>query len=145
MTDHSISMALMRGAESGTGDSDTDDAWSEFVARSACSRICIVTLTEALLSTDYDTLPDALRAQCSAYDTARGLLLDVRDMAALSMVRLYRLLDNLCARDKLIAVLFADRRRCALARLLHDTLIRKEPVGYFTDLHDAIGYLTGHD
>lgn len=145
MIDRSISLVLMHAMKLDPSDSDADDAHSEFDAHSGHGHICFITLTEALLSTDYEALPDALRAQCSTYDTARGLLLDVRDMATLSMVRLYRLLDNLCARDKLIAVLFADRRRCALARLLHDTLIRKEPVGYFTDLHDAIGYLTGHD
>lgn len=145
MIGNSVYTVYMHSSDSGTPDSNAGGGSSGKRARATRSHICIVTLTEAILSANMDTLPDLFREQCAAYDGAAGLLLDARSMAGLSMVRLYRMLDSLTTVDMLIAVLFADRRRCALARLLHDTLIRKEPVDYFTDLRAAMDFLTGRD
>ena len=71
----------------------------------------------------------------------RGLLLDMRESIPLSIVRLGELLERLGALNLPVAVLFSAPHHQETATLLHNTLVRRRYVAYFTDLDQAHAYL----
>jgi hypothetical protein len=70
-----------------------------------------------------------------------GLLLDVSQVAQLSIVRLSSLVDTLSGMGVPLAVLFSGPEPRTLADLLHNTLSQKEYVAYFVTLAEAHAYL----
>ena len=71
-----------------------------------------------------------------------GVLLDVQSVTQLSVVRLASFLDAIGSLSPLIAVVFRDKTQCRLASLLHNTLIDKDSIAYFTDARAAMMFLT---
>lgn len=71
----------------------------------------------------------------------RGLLLDMRESIPLSIVRLGELLERLDALGLPVAVLFSAPHYQETATLLHNTLVRRHHVAYFTDLDEARAHL----
>lgn len=70
-----------------------------------------------------------------------GLLIDVRFNALLSIVRLTNLLDTLSGFGIPLAVVFWNKDQQRLAELLHNTLIEKQLVAYFTEIDRAEQHL----
>jgi hypothetical protein len=84
----------------------------------------------------------ALRQSGELCMPINGVLLDVQTVTHLSIVRLASFLDAIGSLSPLIAVVFRDKTQCRLASLLHNTLIDKDSIAYFTDPRAAIMFLT---
>jgi hypothetical protein len=75
---------------------------------------------------------------------ARGLLLDVRRCAPLSMVRVSALVEGFSYAALPLAVVFLWEQQQELASLLHHTLPNRENIAYFTALDRAWAFLESH-
>lgn len=77
-----------------------------------------------------------------------GLMLDLRQSTAVSLVRAMALVETLSGFVTPMAVVFIWHQQHQIAQLMHHTLPRRDEIGYFTNHTDAWTYLlrrTGND
>ena len=70
-----------------------------------------------------------------------GLMLDLRQSTAVSIVRATGLVEALSGLVTPMAVVFIWRQQHEIARLIHHTLSRRDDIAYFTHHTDAWTYL----
>jgi len=73
-----------------------------------------------------------------------GLMLDLRQSTAVSIVRTTGLVETLSGLVTPMAVVFIWRQQHEMARLIHHTLPRRDDIAYFTHHTDAWTYLLRH-
>lgn len=70
-----------------------------------------------------------------------GLMLDLRQSTAVSLVRATALVETLSGFVTPMAVVFIWHQQHQIAQLMHHTLPRRDEIGYFTNHTDAWSYL----
>lgn len=70
-----------------------------------------------------------------------GVVLDVQAVTQMSIVRLASFLDKLSPLTSHVAVVFRDKTQRRLALLIHNTLVERDAVAYFTDPRAAFMFL----
>jgi hypothetical protein len=103
--------------------------------------ICTIKPTDNITAEVASAIARRVMIQINDHGLPVGLLLDVTQMAQLSIVRLSSLVDTLSGMGVPLAVLFSGHEQRILADLLHNTLAQKDYVAYFTTLSDAYAYL----
>ena len=88
--------------------------------------------------------------ECTIEDVGplAGLMLDLRQSSAISIVRATALVETLSGFIRPMAVVFIWHQQHQIAQLMHHTLPRRDEIGYFTNHTDAWTYLlrrTDHD
>lgn len=73
-----------------------------------------------------------------------GLMIDLRQSTAVSIVRATALVETLSHIITPMAVVFIWHQQHQIAQLMHHTLPRRDEIGYFTSHTDAWTYLLRH-
>ncbi len=118
----------------------SDSQMTSFSTNILPDGVCIIYLNSQLLPAHASAIVRTIQTHISQGQVC-GLMLDVRDAALLSIVRLASLLDMLSAQHLPLAVLFGSPTQYQLAGLLHNTLVNKARVAYFLDYEDAHAFL----
>ena len=118
----------------------SDGQMSAFATDILPDGVCVIYLNSQLLPAHASEIVRIVHAYAQQGQVC-GLLLDVRDAALLSIVRLTSLLDMLSAQQLPLAVLFGTLTQYQLAGLLHNTLVNKARVAYFMKYEDAHAFL----
>lgn len=114
-----------------------DDITFEVLA----DKLCALRITGTTVPVVTPLLLNAIRSTNIPCMQNGGVLLDVQAVPHLSVVRLASFLDSLIPLVSMVAVLFRDKEQSHLARLLHNTLVDKESIAYFTDSRAAFMFL----